>query len=223
MFGLLTPSPRNSATGTHPEAALPDDGDFRLSGLTVGTRVATHRGWRPVETITAGERVLTFDNGLRLVAGVSRGTHFAAGDALPDFAKPVNVPIGTIGNHEAMVLLPEQPVLVESDAAEAMTGDPFALVPAKALVGFRGIEGFRSLRPIEVITLHFENDELVFADGGALTLAPAMPAITPLDMIDAGGMPVPYPTLRGKAAVALVAAMAAEDARFYGEAGQAVA
>jgi hypothetical protein len=212
MFGLPKTPPLDPVPRCRAEECPPADSDFRVTGFTAGTRIATEKGWRPVEAITVGDRVLTFDNGTQNVVAVTRGAHSAVNDAPHAFASPVDVPIGAIGNEEPLVLLPEQPVLVESDTAEAMTGDPFALVPAKALVGYRGVERFRSLRPVEVISLHFENDELVFAEGGGLMLAPsAIPGIAPLDLLDVSGRPAPYRTLRGAAAKALVAAMAKED------------
>jgi len=216
MFGLSKTSRRELESCSPIEESLPADSDYRLSGFTAGTRIATAQGWRTVEAITVGDELLTFDNGAQKVVAVTRGAHFACSDTLPAFATPIDVPRGTIGNDDPMVLLPEQPVLVESDAAEAMTGDPFALVPAKALVGFRGIERFRSLRPVEVITLHLENDELVFADGGGLLLVPsAIPGASALDLIEAAGRPAPYKVARGPLAEALVAAMSKEDARSY--------
>jgi len=195
--------------------------DYRLSGFTAGTRLATELGWRAVEAITVGDKVVTFDNGLQTVTAVTRAIHFAAADDMPGFAVPIHVPIGAIGNDEPMVLLPEQIVMVESDAAEALTGDPFALLPAKVLEGFRGIDRIRGLRPVESLTLHFENDEVVFADGGALMLAPAtVPGVVSLDMIDASGKPVPYPVHRAEMARVLVAAMAKEDAAFFASAAE---
>lgn len=224
MFGLLNKNTRETTPRCRPGEGLPETTDFRLSGFTAGTRVATERGWRPAEAMTVGDRLLTFDNGAQTIVAVTRGAHFMAGDALPGFAAPVDVPAGAIGNEEPMVLLPEQTVLVESDITEAITGDPFALVPAKALVGYRGIERFRSLRPIDVITLHCEHDELVFADGGALMLASsAVPGIAPLDQLERLAAPSPYATLRGAAAEALVAAMAEEDSRSFGAANRAAA
>lgn len=216
MFGLNKPYRRDRAAGMGEsvEGAM-----YRLSGLTAGTRVATAHGWRPIEAITVGDPVMTFDNGMQTVGAVTRGTHFAASD-LPDFAVPIHVPIGAMGNEEPMVLLPEQIVMLESDTAEVVTGDPFALVPAKVLEGFRGIDRIRGLRPVEVVSLHFENDEVLFADGGALLLAPsAVPGIIALDALEAvGGLPAPYSVHRGPIARALIAAMAAEDSRAFAEA-----
>ena len=147
--------------------------DYQMRGITSGTRIATDHGWRPVETLSIGERVLTFDSGPQQIVAITRATQFVNDGIAPDFANPIHVPAGAIGNTEPMVLLPELNVMIESDEAENRTGDPFALIPAKALIGFRGAERFRALRPFEVLTLHFDNDELVYAEGGALFLAPA--------------------------------------------------
>lgn len=224
MFGLLHQITRAAATEAGSAQGLPGTDDYLLSGFISGTRIATDRGWRPAEALTLGDRVLTFDNGVQVITGVTRGRHFAASDSLPAFAAPIDVPTGAIGNDEPMVLLPEQPVLVESDAAEAMTGDPFALLPAKALVGFRGIERFRSLRPVEVVTLHCDDDQLLFADSGALLLASAaVPGVTLPDLLDDTAAPTPYRTLQWAEAEALVAAMAKEDALSFGAASYAAA
>jgi len=219
MFDLNTRHRRDRAARTRPEAGADEIGDgasFRITGFTAGTRVASANGWSPIKDISVGDRVMTFDNGMQPVVAVTRGTHVAADD-LPEFAVPIHVPIAAVGNEEPMVLLPEQIVMLESDTAEALTGDPFALVPAKALEGYRGIDRIHGLRPVEVVSLHFENDEVIFADGGALLLASsAVPGIVPLDALEAlGGLPAPYQVYRGPYARALVAAIAAEDARNF--------
>lgn len=219
MFGLLNSLRPDRAARCRPGEgsgqAFEDGVDYHLSGLTSGTRVATSMGWRPAEAITVGDEVLTFDNGAQLVTAVSRGTHFAAAGDLPAFAVPVHVPMGAIGNEEPMVLLPEQIVMLESDAAETLTGDPFALVPAKTLEGFRGIDRIRGIRPVEVISLHFENDEVLFAEGGALMLATAaVPGLISLDRLEIE-LPSPYLVHRGPYARALIEAMAAEDAQAF--------
>jgi len=184
--------------------------DFQMRGITSGTRIATAKGWRAVEMLTVGDTVLTFDSGPQQIVAITRATQFVHDDIAPDFANPIHVPAGALGNSEPMVLLPEQNVMIESDEAEARCGDPFALIPAKALVGFRGVERFRALRPFEVFTLHLENDELVYAEGGALTLTQAtVPGdIASLDEI---GHAAPYVAYRGRDAAELVAALAEED------------
>lgn len=215
MLGLLNPHYRDhAALSRSGEGVVFDGASHRMTGFTAGTRLATAMGWRPAEAITVGDEVLTFDHGVQMVVAVTRGTHIAAAGDLPAFAVPIHVPIGAIGNEEPMVLLPDQIVMLESDAAETLTGDPFALVPASALEGFRGIDRIRGIRPVEVVSLHFEDDEVVFADGGALMFAPA--AMLDLATIYRDqGQTSPYTVRRGPHARALVDAMATEDARAF--------
>ena len=189
--------------------------DYQMRGLASGTRIATDRGWRPVEALSVGDCVMTFDNGPQAIVAVTRSTQFIRAETAPDFANPIDVPVGALGNNEPMVLLPEQAVMIESDAAEALTGDPFALVPAKALVGYRGIERFRAMRAFEVITLHFSNDEVIYIEGGALSLTrAAVPGdLASLDILEHPDQPATYVACNGRQAAVLVAAMIAEDAR----------
>ncbi len=142
------------------------------SGLVSGTRVATRMGWRPVEAITEGDEVLTFDHGLQTVIEVRREVVWSATTDCPEHLWPLHVPADALGNLQETHLLPEQHVLVESDAAEDFLGDPFAMLPAEALVGFRGITRQMPTEVIEVVTLHFRRDEIVFANIGALFYQP---------------------------------------------------
>lgn len=158
----------NTAAGS--DAPLPKL-DARTSGMVAGTKVATRSGWARVETITAGTQVLTFDGGLQTVVSVTR--HVLMADTCDIASWPMSVPAGALGNREPMTILPHQPVMIESDLAEEMTGDPFALIPATSLDGLRGITQSRPEAWVEVIQLHFEQDEIVFANIGALFLCRA--------------------------------------------------
>lgn len=141
------------------------------AGILAGTRVATGQGWRPAEAIAEGDEVLTFDGGLQVVRSVRRAVLWAGGCG--DVAVwPLLVPAGALGNREEMRLLPGQAVMIESDAAEEILGDPFALMPAAALEGVRGICRTRPAERIEVVTLIFDRDEIVFGNSGALFFCP---------------------------------------------------
>ena len=152
------------------EAALPEL-DARTSGLVSGTKVATKAGWTFVENVQVGQQVLTFDGGLQTVVALTRHVLIANTNDIASY--PMTVPAGALGNIEKMTILPNQPVMIESDLAEEMTGDPFALVPATSLIGVRGIVQERPASHIEVIQLHFAQDEIVFANIGALFLCRA--------------------------------------------------
>lgn len=158
---------RNGANGT---TALPKL-DARTTGIVAGTKVATSVGWVAVETIVVGSKVLTFDGGLQTVIAVTH--HKLLADTADMATWPLHVPSGALGNRDDMMILPHQTVLIESDIAEEMTGDPFALLPAAALEGCHEITSRRPEGWVDVIQIHFESDEIIYANIGALFLCRA--------------------------------------------------
>lgn len=143
------------------------------SGLVEGTKIATAMGFQRIETIEPGARIVTFDNGLQPVRAVRREPIWFAEGECPRAMQPLFVPAGAIGNAQDMVLLPHQAVLIESDAAEAALGDPFVLMQAKDLDGVYGISRVSPEAPAYVVTLEFDNDEVVFAASGAMCICPS--------------------------------------------------
>ena len=142
-------------------------------GLFTGTQLATAIGWRPVEAITVGDRVLTFDAGLRPVTAVRRAPMLAGEDDLcPRRHWPLQVPAWATGNRDPLLLAPEQVVLIESDRAEELYGDPFTLIPAAALAGWRGIAPVRPRRDCELVTLGFSSPQIVYGNGAILFHCP---------------------------------------------------
>ena len=196
MFDFATTTRRTSAVTRLADVA---------GGLVAGTKVATQIGWRAVEAVAAGDLVLTFDGGLQLVTAVTRQTVRTMGHRADYALWPLTVPAGALGNREAMTLIPDQAVMVESDTAEAVFGDPFAMIPAGALDGFRGIHRSAPAAQIEVVTLHFAQDEVVFANIGALFFCPAR-----TDLL-APPAPQTYHTLTAAQADLLVQFLAQED------------
>ncbi|MEM8618059.1 MAG: Hint domain-containing protein [Pseudomonadota bacterium] len=148
-------------------------GVTRRSGLLHSTRVATRMGWREVEALTVGDEVLTFDNGMQKIAAVERVINWPDHKTCPDHAAPYEVPAGVLGNKERIWVLPNQLVVVESDLAEELTGDPFALIPVSALDGWQEIRRVAPRAPHLVVVLHFERDQVIYAGDGALVFAQA--------------------------------------------------
>ena len=140
-------------------------------GMAAGMRVATGYGWRPVEAVAVGDMVLTFDHGMQRVTGVTRQVMWSGAVGNPaDW--PLLVPEGVLGNHDPMTILPGQAVIIESDLAEKMFGEPFVTIPAAALAGFRGIQRHLAARHIDVVLLSFAEEQVIFANCGALFLCP---------------------------------------------------
>ncbi len=182
-----------------------DGGVFASRGLVAGTRVGTSMGWRAVEALAPGDFVLTFDNGLQQLVEVRRETYFMSEEMMGK-ADMLAVPAGAMGNSVDVTLLPDQGVLIESEAACDAQGDPFAVLRAKVLEGFRGITRMPRPTKLEVITLVFANEEVVYAEGGILLHCPR--AIVQLD--DLGRVQPAYEVVADRNAAFLVECMAHE-------------
>jgi len=176
MTGRKAARPRVDAAPIAPASAeLPG-----ARGIVAGTRIATADGWRRAETLCAGDIVMTFDSGPQPLRAISRrlcpGPSAGAAAAQP----LVVLAPGAAGNGGTLMLLPGQPVLFESDVSESLYGDPFALVPAGAMAVLPEASSVLSETPVIAVSLCFDADELVYADGqamlhceGAGTVAPA--------------------------------------------------
>ncbi|MEO1138690.1 MAG: Hint domain-containing protein [Pseudomonadota bacterium] len=143
------------------------------TGLISGTKVATAMGWRAIEAIAVGDNVLTFDAGLKCVTKISRIRLWSGQDDCPRQFWPLEVPVGALGNRETMQVLPAQNIMVESDTAEDLYGDPFSLIPAEAIEGLYGVRRVPPQLDQEIVVLHFAADQVVFADNGALFFCPS--------------------------------------------------
>ncbi len=144
-----------------------------LTGLSVDTKVASSMGWRKVEALTEGDKVLTFDAGMQPISKITRQPLWNGDGPCPQRFWPLEVAAGALGNRDIMTLLPNQSVMIESDAAEEIYGDPFTLIPAAALEGVNGIRRVEPEQGFEVFTLHFESDQVVFGNSGALFFCPS--------------------------------------------------
>ena len=142
-------------------------------GLMAGTKVASNLGWRAIEALTVGDAVLTFDNGMQRIVEVRRTTFWTDAPWTPEAHWPVIVPEGALDNREELVLLADQGVVVESEAAAQLFDDPFAIVAAHALEGVRGIYRAPPAEKVELIALYFAQEQVIYAEGGALLHCPA--------------------------------------------------
>lgn len=204
MFGWMNKTaPRRMAD----MSGACDGAVMKTRGLLAGTRVATVMGWRAAEALAPGDMVLTFDNGLRELVDVRRDTFWVADMMAPAAYAAVFVPAGAMGNSADLELLPDQGVLIESDAACDVHGDPFAVVPAKALDGFRGIRRMAPRTQVEVITLVFADEQVIYAEGGALIHCPR----THLRLDQLGCETGGYDLVGARDAAFLIECMAVED------------
>lgn len=155
---------------------LDDDGDvtgtlvfenIEIICFTPGTRIATPDGLKPVETLNAGDHVLTRDNGVQEIRWYGQtGLNAADFKARPHLA-PVLIRRGALGNglpERDMMVSPQHRVLIASDRAALYFDDREVLVAAKHLVNGTSIVR----RPVPQTTyIHFmcARHEVVLSDG----------------------------------------------------------
>lgn len=141
-------------------------------GILSGTPIATAQGWRAAETLRLGERVLTFEAGEQRLTALDIAPIAAGAIAWSRSHWPLRVPVGAMDNRAEFCLLPEQRVLLGCDSAESISDDPFALIPAAALLGHRGVDICRPPQDACVVRLGFAGDQIVYAGRGVLLFCP---------------------------------------------------
>ena len=100
-------------------------------GIAATSLVATPEGWVRLQSLRPGDMVHTLDAGpLPLISLQQPDTH-------PD-GPAICLPAGSFGNRTAQSLRPGQTVLLQSDVGEAQFGAADTLLPALALLGWRG-------------------------------------------------------------------------------------
>lgn len=142
------------------------------AGMVAGTFVATEHGWRPVETLHVGEKVMTFDHDFQPVSQIKRKTLWQDGYRSPKVTWPLLVPAGLFDNRYDLLLPSGQGLLIESERAMSLWGSPFVTVPVVALDGFGGITRQRPTGPMDIIEICFSGSNHIYAEGGAVIFCP---------------------------------------------------
>lgn len=131
----------------------------RREGIPGATLVETATGWQRADTLRPGDRVATWDGGLRELLALHSGRMQPGGTL-------VRVAGGALDNCSEVWLSAAQMVLIRSPFAAAILDAEAVLLPAAALAGFRGISLARPAAAPNLVSLHFATDELIFAASG---------------------------------------------------------
>lgn len=132
-------------------------------GIAATSLVATPGGWVRLESLGPGDMVYTLDAGPLPLIRLQKPK------AQPVFPA-ICLPSGSFGNRSAQSLLPGQPVLVQSDVGEAQFGAADTLLPALALLGWRGAHACAA----EVLFLipSFARSVLIYVGPGLILSCP---------------------------------------------------
>ena len=171
-------------------------GDFAPC-FAVGTRLATPDGWRPIEDLRIGDRLMTQDHGLQPVQWIGRATCRAAGALMP-----VRISAGALGHGlpcRDLMVSPQHRMLLRSRIAARMMGQHEVLVPAKKLLGLPGVTLADDLATVTYLHLLFDHHEIVFAEGAPTeSLLPGPQAIAALGPEVEAELRVLFPDLEAR-------------------------
>ncbi|MFK7745739.1 MAG: Hint domain-containing protein [Roseobacter sp.] len=172
MFGWNVAMPVKLQSAVFTASELVKMATKNSTGVMSGTLVATQNGWRAADTLSVGDRVLTFDNGLQPIVEIKRRMLWTDDATRKDQPWPVVIPEDVLGNEREIVFLPDQGVMLESENALDAMGDPYAIMPAQVLEGICGIESAPAPHAMELLTLVFAGEEVIYIDGSLLLHCP---------------------------------------------------
>ncbi len=130
--------------------------------FTPGTRILTEHGERPIETLRAGDRLLTRDRGLRPIRWIGHSTVAGQGKFAP-IALNSNV---LDGARRPLLVSPQHRMLFTGYKAELLFGDPEVLIAAKHLVDGWDVRVVPRKR-VTYFHLMLDRHEVIFAEGAA--------------------------------------------------------
>lgn len=171
----MTKQLRNPAVGTAiiPGAAILTGfgGEALPLGLQGQTQVQTPYGDVPVSELTPGALVETFEDGFKEIRAIiqRRGWASTAERCMEHW--PFEIPAGALGNRDPLQLMQHQAVVHECDLVERMTGDPFVLLPVKAMDGYGGIKPVEPVEDQLLYELVFDQPQAICVGGGTYLLA----------------------------------------------------
>ncbi|WP_342075375.1 Hint domain-containing protein [Yoonia sp. SS1-5] len=127
-------------------------------GLCAGTCLMTTDGEIPVEHLTTGDRIIVRDGGIAILREVkSRQARIS----------PIVIKAGSLGHTKPgvdMTVTPATRIHVRDWRASVLFGQPSADIEARRLADGEFVAR-RPSRLMQLFDLHFDTDQIVYADG----------------------------------------------------------
>ncbi|WP_299042451.1 Hint domain-containing protein [uncultured Tateyamaria sp.] len=124
--------------------------------MTAHTMLETEAGWTTVDGLQAGDAVATLDGGFAPITAITRS----------DRAAPlVHIPGGVLSTCSDITLPADAYVALHTPAG--WIDAPVVAIPVKALSGWRGVRPTLFHGP-DLAQLHFDTEEMIFAQTGLL-------------------------------------------------------
>jgi hypothetical protein len=130
--------------------------------FTPGAMIATPNGERAIETLRAGDRVMTRDHGLQAIRWIGQRAVPAEGKLAPILIRPGVV----TGLEKPLLVSPQHRMLFTGYRAELLFGETEVLLAAKHLVDGRDVTREEG-GDVTYIHMLFDTHEVVYANGAA--------------------------------------------------------
>ena len=148
------------------DLVLEDDDVFPC--FASGTLILTEGGELAIETLAVGDKVVTRDNGAKLIRWMGSRKVAAAGLARNPKLRPIRIRAGALGANTPssdLIVSPQHRILVRSKIARKMFGADEVLVAAKQLVVLDGIDVAEDMESVEYFHILFDRHEVVISNG----------------------------------------------------------
>ena len=129
--------------------------------FTPGTRILTETGYRPVEGLRPGDRLMTRDGGLQPLRWIGARRTLAAGQAAP-----IRIAPHVLGGKRPLLVSPQHRMLLAGYEAQLLFGAEEVLASARHLLGGAGVTRVEG-GEVTYIHLAMDRHEVIFAEGMA--------------------------------------------------------
>ncbi|EBA16128.1 hypothetical protein RSK20926_20420 [Roseobacter sp. SK209-2-6] len=125
-----------------------------------GTVVETEHGPLPIEELSPGMRIKTYDNGLQTLRWIGR----SIAPSLRNHA-PIRISAGHLGSTRDLWVSPNHRLLITGAFAELLFGEEEILVKAKDLINDQSIRQDTSVKRAEYYHLLFDQHQILWTHG----------------------------------------------------------
>ncbi len=161
-MSIVNVTPSNAPDTTDPGSIVD------VPCFSAGTLIATPDGDVAIETLSAGDKVVTLDHGPQPIRWIGARALDRSEFALNPKLRPIRIAAGSLGSNlprRDLLVSPQHRMLIRSSIAVRMFESEEVLVPAHKLVGIPGVTVEETAQSVVYFHILFDRHEIVLAEG----------------------------------------------------------